>query len=358
MDPIPRRYSLVAQVGDILQEEIRSGLMRDALPSELDLARRFQVSRPTIRDALEILRKAGLIESSRGQNHRIVPQKVSAEVQSETRGVTVLGFAPLDELSPFSLSLMSQIQLAAGSKYEVRIVSNSNITTPAALRDLTSREKQRCWVLIGPPADVLQWFEASRLPCLALAPSIRSSVVPVLAMDMQSVMMHSFSLAKQRGYSGPYLLIPAHRQTSETARFFGEAQQKYPQRDAAIYSHDTTMNGVRRAVEKIMRSKRGDEQPPLILVVRPKHALMTLSVLRAQDLKPGVHYGLISIGRENYIDYVIPTMACYTIKKQRLFKKFLRMLSEILDSGYTRPGLFSVIADFYEGETFPRLGGQ
>lgn len=358
MDPIPRRYSLVAQVSDILQEEIKSGLMRDVLPSELDLARRFQVSRPTIRDALEILRKSGLIESSRGQNHRIVAQKICSEPQAGEGGVTVLGFAPLDELSPFSLSLMSQIQLAVGSKYEVRIVSNANLTSPGALRDLTSREKQRCWVLIGPPADVLHWFEASGLPCLAMAPSIPSTAIPILAMDMHSVMMHAFSLAKQRGYSGPHLLIPANRQTSETARFFAEAQAKYPQRDTAIYSHDTTMIGVRRAVEKIVRSKRGEEQPPLILVVRPKHALMVLSVLRAQDLKPGTHYGLISIGRENYIDYVIPTMACYTIKRQRLFKKFLRMLSEILDSGYTRPGLFSVIADFYEGETFPRLGSQ
>lgn len=358
MDPIPRRYSLVAQVGDILQEEIKTGLMRDVLPSELDLSRRFQVSRPTIRDALEILRKAGLIESSRGQNHRILPQTVNPEVPSDAGGVTVLGFAPLDELSPFSLSLMSQIQLAVGSKHEVRIVSNANLTNPTALRELTSRERQRCWVLIGPPADVLHWFEASRLPCLALAPSIHSKEIPILAMDMQSVIMHAFSLATQRGYSGPYLLIPTHRQTSETARLFAEAQAKHPQRDVAIHSHDTTMVGVRRAVEKIVRSKRGDDQPPLILVVRPKHALMVLSILRAQDLKPGAHYGLISIGRENYLDYVIPTMACYTIKRQRLFKKFLRMLSEVLDSGYTRPGLFSVIADFYEGETFPRLEGQ
>lgn len=358
MDPIPRRYSLVAQVGDILQTEIKNGTLSEVLPSELELSTRFQVSRPTIRDSLDILRKAGLIESTRGQNHRILPQKGKPVSSKTEAGVTVLGFAPLEELSPFSLALISLIQQSAGSKFNVQIVTSLNLTSPAALRELTGRQPQRCWVLIGPPPEVLRWFESSRLLCLAIAPSISSTRIPVLAMDMKSVILHSFALTAQRGYSGPLLLLPVNSQASGMTESFSAAQQKYPQADAAMFTHDATMNGVRRTIEKIARARIGKATPPLILAVRPKHALMALSALRAQDFKPGVHFGLIAIGWENYLDFVVPTMACYTIKRQRLFKKFLRMLSEILDSGYTRPGLFPVIADFCEGDTFPRFSGK
>jgi DNA-binding LacI/PurR family transcriptional regulator len=355
MANLPRRYSLVAQVGDILQMEIKTGVLKESLPSELELAKRFQVSRPTIRDALQILRKAGLIESTRGQNHRIVLQKGKPEPVKLPGGVVVLGFAPLDELSPFSLSLISQVQQAARSKFEVKIIASPHLASPAALRELTEGQAHRCWVLIGPPPEVLQWFESSRLPCLALAPSIASTKIPCLAMDVQSVILHSFSLAAQRGYSGPLLLLPSSSQNSEIMRSFTLAQAKYPNADAAAFTHDSSVAGVRRTIDKFARARIGKGSPPLILVLRPKHALMGLCALMARDLKPGKHFGLISIGRETYLDYMTPSMACYTINRQKMFKKFLRMFTEILDSGYSRPELFKLIADFCEGETFPRI---
>ncbi len=355
MDQVPRRYSLVAQVGDILQSEIMSGALRDELPSELELAKHFQVSRPTIRDSLQILRKAGLIKSTRGQNHRIVPQEESPGHVKAAGGVAVLGFAPLDELSPFSLSLISQVQQAVGSKFDVKIIASAHLNTPSALRELTGKQVHRCWVLIGPPQEVLRWFESSRLPCLALAPSVASTEIPSLAMDINSVILHAFSLAGQRGYSGPLLLLPSVSQASEIMRKFVAVQAKYPHAEAASFSHDATIGGVRRTIDKIARVRFGKGSPPLILALRPKHALMVLSALTARNFKLGTDFGLISIGRETYFDYLIPTMACYTINRQKMFKKFLRMLTELLDSGYTRPGLIQIIADFYDGETLPRI---
>jgi DNA-binding LacI/PurR family transcriptional regulator len=359
MENVPRRYSLVAQVGDILQTEIECGVLRGVLPSELELAKRFQVSRPTIRGSLEILRKAGLIESIRGQNHRILPQTGKARVEKEDEGIIILGFAPLEELSPFSLALISQVQQVAGSKFNVQIVCSASPSPLPKIKEIAAKHRYRCWVVIGPSADVLRWFEASHLPCLALAPAIPSSEIPVLAMDMNSVMSHAFALAGQRGYSGPLLILPSSRSADDTSRTFLSIQAKHGKTEAAVFLHDSTMEGIRKAVDRIAKSRiiKG-EPPPLILVVRPKFALMALTYLREKNYKHGIQFGLISIGRENYLDFCVPTMACYTINRQRMFKKFLRMLSEILDSGYTRPGLFRIIADFIDGETLPRLSAK
>ena len=62
------KSSLSKQVADQLQEAILEGSLKadDRLPTEEELAKRFQVSRPTIREALKRLAAKNLIRSRRG----------------------------------------------------------------------------------------------------------------------------------------------------------------------------------------------------------------------------------------------------------------------------------------------------
>lgn len=62
------KSSLSKQVADQLQEAILEGTLKadDRLPTEDDLAKRFQVSRPTVREALKRLAAKNLIRSRRG----------------------------------------------------------------------------------------------------------------------------------------------------------------------------------------------------------------------------------------------------------------------------------------------------
>jgi DNA-binding FadR family transcriptional regulator len=55
-------------VSDVLRHEIAIGLLAAGanLPSEVQLMRRFAISRPTYREALRILESEGLIRVSRG----------------------------------------------------------------------------------------------------------------------------------------------------------------------------------------------------------------------------------------------------------------------------------------------------
>jgi DNA-binding FadR family transcriptional regulator len=70
--PIIRR-KLADEVRDRLMAMIRSGELRpgDRLPSERDLMDRFSVGRPAVREALQSLGSAGLIEISHGERARI-----------------------------------------------------------------------------------------------------------------------------------------------------------------------------------------------------------------------------------------------------------------------------------------------
>ena len=73
MKKLPQRLSLVSQAADILREQLAAGLCGDILPGERALCARLQVSRPTLRAALETLRREGWLEVSQGRRRRIHP---------------------------------------------------------------------------------------------------------------------------------------------------------------------------------------------------------------------------------------------------------------------------------------------
>ena len=62
--PIP----LYHQLSDILTEQIRSGTYKpgDVIPSEIGIAKQYSIGRPTVRQAMDILVRKGLVERKRG----------------------------------------------------------------------------------------------------------------------------------------------------------------------------------------------------------------------------------------------------------------------------------------------------
>lgn len=83
-EPIPRR-KLSSEVRDRLLAWLASGEIHpgDRLPSERDLMSRFSVGRPAIREALQSLESAGLIEISHGERARVAevdPRGVIAQI--------------------------------------------------------------------------------------------------------------------------------------------------------------------------------------------------------------------------------------------------------------------------------------
>jgi GntR family transcriptional repressor for pyruvate dehydrogenase complex len=78
------RNSLQEQVGLRIEEMITSGQLQvgDRLPSELEMARQFDVHRSTVREALRVLAQRGLIEMRVGSGSYV--SQVSPSVVAET----------------------------------------------------------------------------------------------------------------------------------------------------------------------------------------------------------------------------------------------------------------------------------
>jgi GntR family transcriptional regulator len=99
----------------ILREEIGVLAANSVLPTELQLARRFAVSRITIRRALDMLERSGLISRQRGRGTIVSPPKITRR------------FSPL---YPFEQDLRDQ-----GVKFETQLLAyDLKIDPPESIR--------------------------------------------------------------------------------------------------------------------------------------------------------------------------------------------------------------------------------
>ena len=93
--------SLAKQISEQLHEAILSGALKadDRLPTEDELAARYQVSRPTIREALKRLAAQNLIRSRRGPTGGTFVNRPSLEDASNSLTASATLLASMDQFS-------------------------------------------------------------------------------------------------------------------------------------------------------------------------------------------------------------------------------------------------------------------
>ncbi|GAB1362798.1 FCD domain-containing protein [Rhodobacter sp.] len=86
MAPIERNTGLARQIADSLQGDIIQGRLsvEARLPSEIDIAERFGVSQPTVREAMKILAAKKLIRSKRGPRGGVFVNTPSLEMAAQS----------------------------------------------------------------------------------------------------------------------------------------------------------------------------------------------------------------------------------------------------------------------------------
>ncbi|MGB0204204.1 MAG: FadR/GntR family transcriptional regulator [Neptuniibacter sp.] len=96
-----KKVSLSKQVADQLQEAILDGTLKadDRLPTEEELGQRFQVSRPTIREALKRLAAKNLIRSRRGPTGGTFVNRLDANELSDGLSTASTLFVSMNDIS-------------------------------------------------------------------------------------------------------------------------------------------------------------------------------------------------------------------------------------------------------------------
>jgi len=351
-----KRSSLVAQVADAIRTEILRGAWRDWLPSERDLGEILHVSRNTCRDALEILRREGLIESLNGRGSR-----VNQIVASESRGTASLkrsvGIVIPDQirrLRPKLLLIMDElkdqlferdvlVQLHASQAYYARAPDR-------ALGRLVKQYHHDCWVLFMSSEPMQSWFMQRRLPCIVSGPVYKGIRLPSVGINYRAICRHAVGKLIALGHRRLVFLNRGIRNAgdleSEDGFWEGVRASAHEDIEAGIVYHDDGPESVRNIVDQLFNVRH----PPTGLIIANTLCYLTVvNLLERRGYRVPQDISLISRDNDRFLSFIQPEATRYLNATNALVRKTMSMLRSILENGTVSLTPVRVIPRFVAG---------
>ena len=189
-----RRSSLPFEVAAFLRERLQRGDWARHLPGEMELAREIQVGRNTIRAALAVLEKEGLLRTATGRRREVMRPVKQVRPKLEKVAVMLMP-SPWHTLPPSTLlwmdALRSRLQ-GAGWQLQMLVDAAAFRRAPtAALESLVTRHPSAVWILFRSSAAMQRWFERREV-CTVVAGSCHAGVsLPQVDTDFRATSRHA-----------------------------------------------------------------------------------------------------------------------------------------------------------------------
>jgi DNA-binding LacI/PurR family transcriptional regulator len=329
--------TLAAQVADRITEAIRRGTWVAVLPNERMLAQTLQISRKTLRKALAMLKRAGLVEASARLGHRIVAR--SAPKKRMDIAVGLLTPEPLDCLPTPTALWVDELRLLLSGR-GIRLASYSSSRffgrhSASSLARLTRQNPMACCVLTHSDASMQRWFSSEGVPCILAGSCQRGLKLPSVDLDYFAVCRHAVGAMLRLGHRRLVFLSQESPRVgdleSEAGFCDGAAHSGHADVTATINRHDGSVEGLWRTMTRLFSLR---SPPTGILIAKPIFYLTTMSFLAHRGLRVGVDVSLMSRDHDYFLRYLRPSPAGYAVTP-RAFAK--RMYPVVLARALNQP---------------------
>lgn len=355
MERIPQRTSLVAQTTAILRERIQSGVWTQWLPSEAELCAQLQVSRVTLRAALEQLHRERWLKGGQGRRRQILRRATMTRAPTSNK-VVLLTPLPLSAVPSFIMFWVDNLRehLAdAGYQLEVNHGEACYGEHPErALQRLADRLRPAGWVLFRSTEPMQQWFSARRLPVVVTGSRHEHMEFSSVDIDYRAACRHAVGLFLSRGHRRLALINPssglAGDKHSEAGFQEGAALAEKPDVEAVVAQHDATVPGICRAVDTLLQRP---DPPTALLVSRARHVLTVMTHLGRRRIRVPQDMVLISRDDDSFLKHVVPTVARYSADPLLFARKISRVVLQLVRGSSPGPRDYRIMPKFVPGET-------
>ncbi len=331
---IPQRASLVDNTANSLRAAIQAGRWRDHLPAERDLCLILQLSRSTLRKALDILRSEGLIEVSRSRNSRIVSGNGPSAARSNIVGFLVEAPAwEVSRLVSFARVELEQHMHRAG--FETRVISDLRFLMQGGtsrLEEIVRQTNAICWVLFYSNREQQRWFAERGLPAFVVGHRHENVKLPCIDVDFKAVCRHAAGQLLSLGHRRLALLLPRTPDAGLLAREQG-FMEAVSARDGVTYTilrHDRTSAGISR----VLRSAFGRSPHPTALIVSDAwHSLSAVSHLIYSGINVPKQVSVIATDFDLILKANIPEIATYRFAQRAYSASLGRLVIRLAKTG-------------------------
>lgn len=159
-------HSVTEQVVQALRDGLREGRWQGTMPGRNHLAAELGVNHKTVKTALAILEREGLLESHGPGRRRSIVGK--SPLPPVARRVMILAYEKNDHQTDYLIAIIHRLQAAGHwAGFATKSLCDLGLDVNRVARFVAKAEAD-AWVVVAGRKDILEWFASQPLPAFAL----------------------------------------------------------------------------------------------------------------------------------------------------------------------------------------------
>lgn len=349
-----RRRPLDEQIADNIRELIRAGDFAGRLPSERELCRLVNVSRPILRRALHHLRDEGLLHIARGRVADIVRRVTPRQSASKEKRVILLYSKAENFLSRWMLMVVAEIlRQLAGQQMHLEMQMAPALggqRMGGRLQKLVERRHADTWILAGASAAAQEWFQNCSLKAIIMGNPFPGIRLPFVNEDQEAATRHAANaLLGMKHRNIAYLMRVRGREGAIEAMGneagFRKACSSTPEACGHVICHDGRTKIMREHLEILFTKHPGVTG---LIVSHAEDVLTTMGWLLEKGIRIPRDVSLVSRQWTEFLGHVHPLPASYFTDPREHARKLCRF---IFSSGQDFRAPQRIFPKFLKNET-------
>ncbi len=332
------KKNLVERAADELARLIAEGHWSGSLPGERPLAQELGISRSSLRVALGLLRKRGLLDSRQGKPTRLVAHRLGRR-ENRSKGARIKRVGFLTSLPAggffshydYPLWYESLVLQLRRRGYELEILHVPPLNGRALDRELTmlaGRFPMEAWLLHRAFPAVQAWFSQKKLPAVVIGSPLPGMNLAAYDVDNRAVCSHAANTLFRLGHRCIALLISSAGRPGDTLseQGFLEAAGKHPEREALVFHHTDELASLQSALKKTFQA-----QPAVTGLVMAHAMSVPLALITAAQMGRPCPEKLSLIVRADHacLNRLLPEPSRYVLNEQAFAAGVARTLDAV-----------------------------
>lgn len=348
------KISAIEQTASHLRERLLAGQWKGILPGERPLSLQLGISRPTLRGALKILEKEGLIFCGAGRSRRAHPlPEFPGALQRRITFVTTQDrpfLTPSDQLVLNNLgTLLRQKGIQVDHIFHASFDKDRSNKT---LETLIEPDPHRGWALWSVSRNVQKWFAKNQLSAVVIGSNYPDIKLPSFDFDYRGVCRHATGNLVRLGHRRILLLMPfqAKEEALQGEAGFAEAFQysDKPDVERRVIFVRKDPKDLQKKLKQALRSAR---PPTAILAYHAEMALTALTYCQAIGRRVPADISIVSRDLEPYLELVYPRICHYAHSSAVFTNRLAALLTKTASGTSLPPRQHLIVPHFVSAES-------
>lgn len=359
---VPVRSNLVAQTVSILIYEIAAGNFGGELPGEFELCDKLQVSRTTVRPALQILERQGYVRIRPGKK-RLILKRVQRRRAEGKRPVYLLSDRPLHRHNRHNNELFYHIMLRLGQLgHDYRYISDKLVgqgKPEKFLGQLCRQALSAIWILISCSAATQTWFYTRGYASFALGHLHRGVRLPNIDTDYRAVGCHAAGQLLGCGHQRIGLILPdpSTAGSQSVVEGFSDRLERFgiSRSRLLIANPKWERDEISRLVDRTLVRPNG---PTGLYVMHDEMAVSIYSFLNRRGVRIPADVSMVIGDGGDFLDHFAPDFTHYRMDLGMEMRRTFRILYDFVSQPALHPTNHLIMPDFRRGETIAAVGSS